>query len=143
MTSTSHVYSIDNIAVQALEHIHSNEVILTCGRSKTVEIFLKVSSIYMEWNWRETEIFIARFLYSTVSQNYSVWLPGGTIRKGLWLITGISNRIASSQSSSKNFYRIVQNSGIILLIITTFGIKKLEYISEDMYWLLCYKNQYR
>jgi len=33
--------SADNIATQALEHIHSNEVILTVGRSRTVEAFLK------------------------------------------------------------------------------------------------------
>ncbi|XP_071019677.1 translation initiation factor eIF2B subunit beta isoform X4 [Oncorhynchus clarkii lewisi] len=31
----------DNIATQALEHIHSNEVIMTVGRSRTVEAFLK------------------------------------------------------------------------------------------------------
>ncbi|KAJ1975379.1 GCD complex subunit gcd7 [Dimargaris xerosporica] len=30
-----------NIATQAMEHIHFNEVIMTCGRSKTVELFLK------------------------------------------------------------------------------------------------------
>ena len=33
--------SIDNIAGQALEHIHSNEVIMTMGASRTVEKFLK------------------------------------------------------------------------------------------------------
>ncbi|KAK6179184.1 translation initiation factor eIF-2B subunit beta [Patella vulgata] len=33
--------SAENIASQALEHIHSNEVIMTCGKSKTVEEFLK------------------------------------------------------------------------------------------------------
>lgn len=31
----------DNIAMQALEHIHSNEVIMTIGYSHTVEAFLK------------------------------------------------------------------------------------------------------
>ncbi len=35
--------SADNIATQALEHIHSNEVIMTIGKSRTVEEFLKVS----------------------------------------------------------------------------------------------------
>ncbi|OQV25373.1 Translation initiation factor eIF-2B subunit beta [Hypsibius exemplaris] len=33
--------SVDNIAMQALEHIHSNEVIMTIGKSRTVEAFLK------------------------------------------------------------------------------------------------------
>ncbi|XP_067848305.1 translation initiation factor eIF2B subunit beta-like, partial [Heptranchias perlo] len=33
--------TMDNIAMQALEHIHSNEVIMTLGRSRTVEAFLK------------------------------------------------------------------------------------------------------
>ena len=34
--------SIESIAVQSLEHIHANEVILTMGKSETVETFLKV-----------------------------------------------------------------------------------------------------
>ncbi|XP_078090697.1 translation initiation factor eIF2B subunit beta [Mustelus asterias] len=33
--------TMDNIAMQALEHIHSNEVIMTLSRSPTVEAFLK------------------------------------------------------------------------------------------------------
>uniref|UniRef100_F7AM21 Translation initiation factor eIF2B subunit beta n=1 Tax=Ciona intestinalis TaxID=7719 RepID=F7AM21_CIOIN len=33
--------SIHNISAQAIEHIHSNEVILTLGKSRTVEAFLK------------------------------------------------------------------------------------------------------
>lgn len=33
--------SSDEISEQALEHIHTNEVILTIGRSRTVEMFLK------------------------------------------------------------------------------------------------------
>ena len=38
------LFSAYNIATQALEHIHSNEVIMTIGKSRTVEEFLKVSS---------------------------------------------------------------------------------------------------
>lgn len=37
-------FSAENIAAQALEHIHSNEVIMTAGKSTTVETFLKVRS---------------------------------------------------------------------------------------------------
>ena len=33
--------SIENIAAQSLEHIHANEVVLTMGKSETVEAFLK------------------------------------------------------------------------------------------------------
>lgn len=33
--------TMENIAAQALEHIHSNEVIMTIGFSRTVEAFLK------------------------------------------------------------------------------------------------------
>ena len=36
------IFSAENIAMQALEHIHANEVILTTGKSRTVETFLKV-----------------------------------------------------------------------------------------------------
>lgn len=36
--------SRQNIASQSLEHIHENEVILTLGKSPTVEAFLKVSN---------------------------------------------------------------------------------------------------
>jgi translation initiation factor eIF-2B subunit beta len=35
--------SVENIAAQSIEHIHANEVILTLGRSQTVEAFLKVT----------------------------------------------------------------------------------------------------
>lgn len=38
------IFSVDNIASQASEHIHSNETILTIGRSKTVEKFLKTAA---------------------------------------------------------------------------------------------------
>lgn len=34
-------FSLDNIASQASEHIHSNEIIMTLGKSNTVEKFLK------------------------------------------------------------------------------------------------------
>jgi translation initiation factor eIF-2B subunit beta len=34
----------DNIAQQSLEHIYSDEVIMTCGKSKTVEAFLKYAA---------------------------------------------------------------------------------------------------
>lgn len=33
--------SADNLAAQAAEHIHSSELILTLGNSRSVEIFLK------------------------------------------------------------------------------------------------------
>ncbi len=41
------IISASNIASQALDHIHSNEVIMTAGYSKTVEAFLKVGYIYV------------------------------------------------------------------------------------------------
>ena len=34
--------SVEDIAAVALEHIHSNEIIFTMGKSRTVEAFLKV-----------------------------------------------------------------------------------------------------
>lgn len=36
--------SIHNISAQAIEHIHSNEVVLTIGKSRTVEAFLKFAA---------------------------------------------------------------------------------------------------
>lgn len=33
-----------NISIQSLEHIHSNEVVMTCGHSRTVEAFLKAAA---------------------------------------------------------------------------------------------------
>lgn len=35
------ILSNEDIAKQALEHIHSNEIILTVGKSSEVEMFLK------------------------------------------------------------------------------------------------------
>lgn len=41
-TLCNHIhFSVDNIAAQASEHIHSSEIILTIGKSNTVERFLK------------------------------------------------------------------------------------------------------
>ncbi len=45
---------VQNIAAQSLEHIHANEVILTLGKSETVEAFLKVKTI-------EKRIFFLQF----------------------------------------------------------------------------------
>uniref|UniRef100_A0A8C4QUP8 Translation initiation factor eIF2B subunit beta n=1 Tax=Eptatretus burgeri TaxID=7764 RepID=A0A8C4QUP8_EPTBU len=36
--------SADNIAMQALQHVHSNEVIMTMGMSRTVEAFLRYAA---------------------------------------------------------------------------------------------------
>jgi translation initiation factor eIF-2B subunit beta len=33
-----------SIAIQSLEHIHANEVVMTCGHSRTVEAFLKAAA---------------------------------------------------------------------------------------------------
>lgn len=38
---------MENICSQALEHIHASEIILTAGRSLTVENFLRVSDPLM------------------------------------------------------------------------------------------------
>lgn len=38
------MFSADNIAAQASEHIHANEIVLTAGKSRTVEQFLKVAA---------------------------------------------------------------------------------------------------
>ena len=43
ITSLYMLYSASNISSQAPDHIHSNEVLMTTGYSKTVEAFLKVN----------------------------------------------------------------------------------------------------
>lgn len=37
-------FSADNIAAQAAEHIHTKEIILTIGKSSTVQKFLKTAA---------------------------------------------------------------------------------------------------
>ena len=66
--------STDNIATQALEHIHSNEVIMTIGKSRTVEQFLKVSHRLNKFSatngdgtLRQTRRYFIKRLYRTVS----------------------------------------------------------------------------
>ena len=66
--------STDNIATQALEHIHSNEVIMTIGKSRTVEQFLKVSHRLNKFSatngddtLRQTRRYFIERLYGTVS----------------------------------------------------------------------------
>lgn len=44
MFCTYRFCSIENIAAQASEHIHANEIILTIGKSTTVEKFLKTAA---------------------------------------------------------------------------------------------------
>ena len=46
----------DEIAKQALEHIHTNEVILTLGRSRTVEKFLKQAA-------KERKFQVRKYIY--------------------------------------------------------------------------------
>lgn len=65
--------STDNIATQALEHIHSNEVIMTIGKSRTVEQFLKVSHRLNKFSatngddtLRQTRRYFIERLYGTV-----------------------------------------------------------------------------
>ena len=42
--------SIDNIAQQAQEHIHSNEIILTLGTSHVVESFLRKAAAHRKFD---------------------------------------------------------------------------------------------
>lgn len=44
ITNHCFICSNEDIAKQALEHIHSNEIILTVGKSSEVEMFLKVAA---------------------------------------------------------------------------------------------------
>jgi len=71
-----HMYSAENVAQQALEHIHSNELILTLGKSRTVEAFLKVGTKHcikflddffniccsgIDGRWRVSDAFVLMF----------------------------------------------------------------------------------
>ena len=56
------VFSAPSIAQQSLEHIHSNEIILTAGKSSTVEAFLKVGfpDIYHIFSAARQSFFLAK-----------------------------------------------------------------------------------
>lgn len=61
--------------MQALEHIHSNEVIMTIGRSRTVEAFLKDAACMRKFHVIVAEC--APFCQVTQTQrykNYNVFL---------------------------------------------------------------------
>lgn len=63
--------SVKNIASQSSEHIHANEVILTMGKSGTVEAFLKVSN----------SIFRKLSLSNLDSETYGVFFSKNAARK--------------------------------------------------------------
>ena len=63
-------YSADNIAGQALEHIHANEVIMTAGQSTTVETFLKVSILPIQVMEKGIK------LMTVLHKASKLWIPG-------------------------------------------------------------------
>ena len=68
--------STENVAAQALEHIHANEVILTLGKSTTVEAFLKVNSSFASSANRNHNLF-KQFILSMRprNENFMWWWP--------------------------------------------------------------------
>lgn len=68
---------MDNIAAQALEHIHANEIILTLGNSAVVLKFLKTAAksrsfqvICVEGE-PDCDVFIARFVKLLIIYSYN------------------------------------------------------------------------
>ncbi|KXJ17540.1 Translation initiation factor eIF-2B subunit beta [Exaiptasia diaphana] len=66
--------SADNIATQALEHIHSNEVIMTTGKSRTVEKFLKNAARKRKFNVIVVE---GAPFYKVIIGTHAVMADGG------------------------------------------------------------------
>ncbi len=73
--STELESSSDEISEQALEHIHTNEVILTIGRSRTVELFLK----HAAKKGREFQVIVAECAPSFHGQRLAVSLAEAKI----------------------------------------------------------------
>lgn len=82
--------SADNIAGQALEHIHANEVILTAGKSRTVEAFLKVNE--------SVEFTLLTLCWIDYIKNHSVmWI----------LVTSMHYAIKGDKSHCNIIYKII------------------------------------
>lgn len=82
--------SADNIAGQALEHIHANEVILTAGKSRTVEAFLKVNE--------SVEFTLSKLCWIDYIKNHSVvWI----------LVTSMHYAIKGDKSHCNIIYKII------------------------------------
>ncbi len=59
--------SIENISTQSLEHIHANEVILTMGKSQTVEAFLKVTLNIYYLNFKSVKL---KLMFNSISMHH-------------------------------------------------------------------------
>lgn len=83
--------SADNIAQQAREHIHSNEIIMTIGKSRVVESFFKKAGMD-----RKFEVIVAECAPSCEGHNLSVSLAKSKIQTTLIpdsAIFGIMSRV--------------------------------------------------
>ena len=96
----------ENIAHQSLEHIYSDEVIMTCGRSKTVEAFLK----YAAKKKRRFQVVIAECapFYNVIIDSKSNSLSNDLHLKG--------HELAASLSNDKINTTIIPDSAIFALM---------------------------
>jgi translation initiation factor eIF-2B subunit beta len=99
-----------NIAEQALDHIHANEVIMTFGKSQTVEEFLKFAA-----RKRKFEVIVAESAPSYSGQETAVSLSNAGIETTLITDSAIYAMMARVNKVIVGTHAVVANGGLIAL----------------------------
>lgn len=125
--------STENIAAQALEHIHTNEIILTVGISNTVEKFLKHAA-----KQRKFQVIVVE-----AAPLYRVRITTDTWRVGccLNLLILVSLCLLNSLKSSKNNIIFCICSIETLVEISIFDYKLMS-ISNSIMFLIVINNSH-
>eukprot|EP00029_Vermamoeba_vermiformis_P011854 TRINITY_DN6660_c0_g1_i1.p1 TRINITY_DN6660_c0_g1~~TRINITY_DN6660_c0_g1_i1.p1 ORF type:complete len:358 (-),score=126.87 TRINITY_DN6660_c0_g1_i1:10-1083(-) len=99
-----------NIADQALDHIHANEVIMTYGKSRTVEEFLKAAA-----RKRKFEVIVAESAPSYMGQETALALSKAGIETILIPDSAIYAMMARVNKVIVGTHAVVANGGLISL----------------------------
>jgi len=99
-----------NVADQAIEHIHSNEVVMTFGRSRTVQEFLKAAA-----RKRKFEVVVAESAPSLEGQQAALELSQAGISTTLITDAAIFAMMARVNKVIVGTHAVMANGGLIAL----------------------------
>lgn len=97
------------IAIQALEHIHTNEVILTVGRSRTVEEFFKAAA-----KKRHFEVIVAESAPSFTGQDMAVRLAAANVPTTVITDAAVFGMMARVNKVVIPTHAVMANGGVLV-----------------------------
>jgi translation initiation factor eIF-2B subunit beta len=97
-----------HIADQAIEHVHANEIIMTFGKSRTVEDFLKTAA-----RKRRFEVYVAESAPSNAGQEMAASLSAAGIETTLITDSAIFAIMARVNKVIVGTHAVMANGGLI------------------------------